>query len=421
MVSPAAPARGPHPASRLGKIKAGPIRSPFRMIIYGPESVGKTTLAADSDRPIFIDAEDGSSELNVARYPFRDASDGHVPRSMLEVELALEDLGGHDHPYRTLVLDTADRLELLLIQAILDRYSGKPSALNKSGRRLESLEAFGYGKGYQLLLEEWRRFVILLERLRLVRGMNIILIGHAQLRRFINPKGDDYDRWYLRVGQGAESKDKVGGFLKESCDIVGFLAFEEGGAKLDPDATRAKGWNTGRRIIGFERSGAYDAKSRLPLPNEMIIPETNPWAPIADGLASAPARLIELIRLELVRISSPQLTEVVNGVVQDNAADPNQLARFLNSLKRRSAFDQNATEEPIAAPMPELPVPLSTIAETYGPSHPPPSAPEPAPAPPLPSVVIGDVATGIPPVSAQPSPAPDAKSQPRPDKRGTKS
>ena len=55
--------------SLLQNIKRGVQQRPQRVIIYGPEGVGKSTLAAGLPAPVLLDTEQGSSHIDVARLP----------------------------------------------------------------------------------------------------------------------------------------------------------------------------------------------------------------------------------------------------------------------------------------------------------------------------------------------------------------
>src|SRR5215213_2130623 len=113
-----APAR---PSSRLGAVKVERLRSPVRVFLYGESGVGKSTLAAGAPSPIWLDTEDGSARLRVARYPFREGKGGHVPRSYVDVLAALDDLAISAHTFETLVIDTVDRLEKMIWAHLLER------------------------------------------------------------------------------------------------------------------------------------------------------------------------------------------------------------------------------------------------------------------------------------------------------------
>ena len=39
-----------------------------KIVIYGPEGIGKSTFASQFPNPLFIDTENGTKELDVARF-----------------------------------------------------------------------------------------------------------------------------------------------------------------------------------------------------------------------------------------------------------------------------------------------------------------------------------------------------------------
>lgn len=237
----------------LAAVTRGKIERPMRIVLYGVEGVGKSTFGADAPAPIFLGAEDGTSELDVARFP--------QPRAWSDVFDALATLRTEAHDYKTLVVDTVDWLEPLCWQHVC-------AAAKKS-----DIEAFGYGKGYLAALEEWRRFVHALDALR-ARGMNVILLAHALVRPFRNPEGDDYDRYSLKVNE------KAAGLLREWADAVLFANFESFVKK--EQTGRAKGFG-GARVLYTTHRPAADAKNRWSLPDRIAMG----WQPFADALREA--------------------------------------------------------------------------------------------------------------------------------------
>ena len=124
-------------------VSSGVIHAPVKVVLYGPEGIGKSTFAAKFPSPVFIDTEGGTKKLNVNRLP-QPTSWAMLMDEANEVRL------GHI-PCGTLVIDTADWAERLCIRAVCDRANVK------------SIEAFGYGKGYTYLEEEFGKLLDLLE------------------------------------------------------------------------------------------------------------------------------------------------------------------------------------------------------------------------------------------------------------------
>ena len=327
---PGVPTTQPSKAkSKLGTIQRGQLRSSLRHLFYGPEGVGKSSLAANAPAPLFLDIEGGADNLDAARYPFRDEPGGHVPRELDEVTAAIEDLiANPGHGYETLVIDTIDALEALVHKHIC-KANGKGT-----------VEDFGFGKGYNVALDEFRRLFALLDTIR-GQGVQVVLVGHSFVKTFKNPEGEDFDRYQLRV------HEKAGGLIKEWCDVVGFIHFDGGSAKIPGDtgqSKRARGWSTGARIVELHREAAWDAKSRLTLPATLELGVADPWAPFA--LASMGARnadtrtLTEVVVAELDRIGADEFTSAAGKKMTRQAvlamaatADASTLSRIVAGLQ----------------------------------------------------------------------------------------
>ena len=313
-------------------VQSGKQKGARRFLIYGQESVGKTTLAAYAPKPIFIDLEEGSHELNVDRILFD--GDQVSPPNYEDFLSAIVNLSTEDHDYQSLVIDSVDRLESLIWDYCLRRDSGKEGPLNKSGRKLDSIEGYGYGKGYVVALDVFRALLVHLEMLQRRRGMNIIIIGHTHIRPFKNPEGDDYDRYWLRVHAG------MAGQIKEWVDVVGFACFEAFGK--GSDKRKAKGYATGRRLLKLIHAAAYDAKSRIAMPPEMELDAGDPWAPIQAAMDAASSMSVSdvqsAIAAECRRINDAELTKKVRAAC--NGKHMSVLSRYLMDLKGRPAKEE---------------------------------------------------------------------------------
>lgn len=253
----------------LSSVVKGKLEQPLRVLLYGQEGVGKSTFAANAPSPIFLGAEDGTSQLDVVRFP--------TPETWAEVLEAVATLTNDQHPYKTLVIDTLDWVEPLL-WAHMIRRDRNPK------RDLQTIEDYGFGKGYQAALDDWRLLLAALERLRKAKGMHVVLLAHSWIKAFKNPEGDDFDRYELKLNA------KAAGLWKEWADDVLFARFQVLAHK-DTQTRRVRGVSTGARLIHTERSAAYDAKNRHGLPDELPLSWADYEAAVKAGKASEPTAL----------------------------------------------------------------------------------------------------------------------------------
>jgi len=157
------------------------------------------------------------------------------------------------HDFETVVIDTLDFAEPLLWKHICKR-DGK-----------KSIEDYGYGKGYVHALDEARMLLQGLEALRNDRGMAIILLAHADVRRHEAPDSDAYDRYQLRL------QSRFAALIHDWCDALLFAQWRTTVKKEDKgyNQTRARGIGSGERIMYCEERPAYWAKNRYGLPHEL--------------------------------------------------------------------------------------------------------------------------------------------------------
>ena len=222
-------------------IRRGRITRPQKVVIYGPEGVGKSTLAGHAPEPVFLDTEGGTHHLDVARL---DAA-----ATWEEITAAIAQLAKADHPFKTLVIDTADWLEKRLAEHLC-RKSNK-----------ESIEDFGYGKGWVILAEEFARFLTSLDSLT-ARGMHVVFLAHSTVKKFEAPdQAGSYDRFELKL-----SKQNAP-LLKEWADLVLFANFVTRIAEKDNGKMRGIGGK--ERVLFANHSAAYDAKNRHGLPDKL--------------------------------------------------------------------------------------------------------------------------------------------------------
>lgn len=143
------------------KITKGIIPCAKKVVIYGPEGIGKSTFASQFPDPVFIDTEGSTNSMDVARLP--------KPTSWQMLLEEIQYVKDHPDVCKTLVIDTVDWAESMCIQSICDKHQ-------KSG-----IEDFGYGNGYVYTKEEMGRFLNKLSEVVEV-GVNVVLTAHAQMQ-----------------------------------------------------------------------------------------------------------------------------------------------------------------------------------------------------------------------------------------------
>ena len=234
----------------------GKIQQPQRIGIYGPEGVGKSTLASRLEKPLFIDLEDGTRQMDVQRVS------GFT--TWEEVIFFLKHIQQDPTVFlnnaRTLVIDTVDRAEQMAVAYICRKY------------RQDGLESFGYGRGYTYLAEAWNELLSELDGIIAV-GFDVVLIAHARQRKVERPAmGGSYDHWEMKLTK------LVGPLCKEWLDMLLFLNYKPP-AEVIMEHRRQKNTSYssdvsfGRRDIYANHTEMADAKNRHNLPDEMTLNE----------------------------------------------------------------------------------------------------------------------------------------------------
>jgi GTPase SAR1 family protein len=229
----------------LMNITRGKIMSAKKVVIYGPEGIGKSTLAAKFPDPLFIDTEGSTKEMDVARLD--------KPTSW-EFLLSELEFVRTQRPCKTLVIDTIDWAEQLCIKCVCDR-AGK-----------KGIEDFGWGNGWTYEKEEFERFLTALEAI-VNAGINVVLTAHAALRKFEQPdEMGSYDRWEMKLGK--KTTNYIAPLVKEWADLVLFANYKVISVAADKDGKKHKAQG-GKRIMYTSHHPCWDAKNRYGLPEEI--------------------------------------------------------------------------------------------------------------------------------------------------------
>lgn len=225
-------------------ISSGIIKAAQKIVIYGPEGIGKSTLASRFPDALFIDTEGSTKSLDVRRY------DKPTSWEMLMQQIEYTKL---NHPCKTLVIDTTDWAEQMCIDSVCAKH-GK-----------DGIESFGYGSGYVYEKEEFGKFLNALEGV-IEAGINVVLTAHAILRKFEQPDElGAYDRWELKLGK--KTTNLIAPMVKEWADMVLFCNYKTYSVAVDKDGKKHKAQG-GSRVMYTSHHPCWDAKNRVGLPEE---------------------------------------------------------------------------------------------------------------------------------------------------------
>nr|DAS80777.1 MAG TPA: AAA domain protein [Caudoviricetes sp.] len=230
------------------EITSGKIAAAQKVVVYGPEGIGKSTFASKFPDPLFIDTEGSTRNMDVRRFP--------SPESWQALCEMARHIVQNPNLCKTLVIDTADWAEYLCSAHVIAR-------TNRSD--IKGIEDYGYGKGYVYLAEEFSRLLHILDDV-IACGIHVCVNAHAMIRKFDQPDEiGSYDRWELKLGK------KTAPLLKEWCDLLLFANYKTMVINVDNQGA-AKGKNKaqgGKRVMYTAHTPAWDAKNRHGLPEEL--------------------------------------------------------------------------------------------------------------------------------------------------------
>lgn len=244
----------------MGKlsITKGMEKGAMKVVLYGPEGIGKTTLAARFPDPLFIDTEGGTRFLDVSRTK--------PPKSWAELLDQVSCVWEDPSLCKTLVLDTADWAEQLCIASFC------------AAKRISGIEEIGYGKGYVYIAEDFGRLLNTLSEI-VDKGVNVVLTAHAKMRKFEQPDElGAYDRWELKLGKS------VAPIVKEWADLLLFANYKTFAVAVDKEGKKHKAQG-GKRVIYTTHHPCWDAKNRIGLPDEIPM-DFAPLAPYFGGVGA---------------------------------------------------------------------------------------------------------------------------------------
>ena len=295
----------------------------LRVVIYGPEGIGKSSLAAKLSNNLFFDYEDGTHGIEVDKL-------GSLPSSFAAVKSTLAELKRDHAGYRQITIDTADKFENIL------------AADYSRQCKVEDIFAVNdYGRTVSAFRSNMAKVLDDLSDLA-NSGMNVILLAHAIQRKAEPLEGDgSYDVTELKLSK------TVTPLVKEWADAIIFCAYKTFIVKTDENKSKASG---GARWCFTTHTNEWTAKHRacIPLPDDCsldkmagiltkvlaapVAPAAPAPAPASAPVAAAPAAPEPWHPVKVVPEPAPQYRPDIAELVQimDNyRLTPDDIMRYL--------------------------------------------------------------------------------------------
>lgn len=249
-------------------------------------------MASRYPKPLFLNLEDGLNDI--------DCEKTDRITTLAEYQNALVELYYSD--YETIVTDTADWLEKLIMSAVA-------AAAGK-----KTIDDIGFGKGYQAVEAIWQGLIVGYTALW-NQGRHIVFTCHETIDKFSNPDGDSFNFWRPSLHL------KGSGCVSEWCDEVLFLKKKTIVVAKDEGFNKTRGVAMdGGRVIVTTKQATCEAKNRLGLAPEV--------AHSFEALGVKPVKLL----VENPTASQPVASEGnMVGLVVDGSSKVSGLAAEFDS------------------------------------------------------------------------------------------
>ncbi len=213
----------------------------LKVVVYGPEGIGKTTFANNFPQPVYIDTEGSTNFIDSQKLP--------DPTSWTMLLEELEYLKSTSGIARTVVIDTMDWAENLAKQHLMAK------------NNWDAIDASSYGTRYVALADEIGKLLNKLSEL-VELNYNVVLLAHSETKKHELPDElGAFDRYVLKL----ERRDAS--LVKEWADMILFANFKT--TVITDSKTNSKKATGGQRVMYTTHKPTWDAKNRLGLADEL--------------------------------------------------------------------------------------------------------------------------------------------------------
>lgn len=236
-------------ASRFN-VSRGVTRKSWKTGIYGPEGIGKSSLAALCPGVVFADLEHSTEDMDIARVEGIEVLNDYAA-SWANLRSWVQSLNGG-----VSCIDSMTRAEDWCAAWVI-----KNKKSNEGAAASDSLEDFKYKAGLTFIVDEFRRFIGDIDN-AFIRGASFILISHNRVNKFVNPDASNYVRHEPRLIDDEKSKLSN---MNQYVQFLDHLLFID----LDKNVNRGKVAGSGSRTIYLDTSPSRLSKTRS-LPTDPI-------------------------------------------------------------------------------------------------------------------------------------------------------
>ena len=229
--------------SILDSVSTGQTFQPVRVLIYGPEKVGKSSMAAQAKNVIAIDIEGRLGHIKIKKLP--------LAKTWEEVMTQLEALRVGRHDYQHVLIDSVSYLEKLLKRKVMEGGGWTAEEADEFQRWIKVAAS-----------SHWPDFFSACELLERERGMGIIMTAHTLVKSAKNPGGESYDKF--RPALGGDIGPQL--FLHYAHDVL-FCTFEDlQRVEKKNGREKIKTITTGARVMYTQHTPSHDAGNSCGLP-----------------------------------------------------------------------------------------------------------------------------------------------------------